>query len=76
MTRLISTAKRNPFEPCHEKACLQHNGLGKTHTGQTESWFVSELVGNPKDRFSHNDAHTICAGNKNMALIRLCKLAG
>ena len=25
------------------------------------AWFVSDLVGNPKDRFSHNKAHIIFA---------------
>ena len=24
------------------------------------AWFVSDLVGNPEDRFSHNEAHLNC----------------
>ena len=28
------------------------------------AWFVSDLVGNPEDQFSHNEAHTNCTHTK------------
>ena len=44
------------YEPRHEKTSFLHMRK-KAHISCAAAWFVSDLVGNPEDRFSHDEAH-------------------
>ena len=51
------TDRKIPLLPTYEISSLQYSIFY-----DCTAWFVSDLVGNAEDRFSHNEAHLMAGG--------------
>ena len=56
---IIEKVHSSIIEPHLETNRLFAYAKTKTQISFAVTWFVSDLVGNPEDRFSHNEAHLV-----------------